>query len=146
MHRIIRAMNYWERVGLEQAILEALAKAGKNIDALTVEDLGPADHFHGGSKKATDRLARMAPLAPGSRVLDVGGGLGGPARLLAVEFGCDVTVLDVSDDYVQAGAFLTARLGLEGDVRFALGSALALPYPAAQFDVVWTQNSGMNIE
>src|SRR5207247_11241869 len=86
------ATGYWERAGLEHAILDALASAGKNLDALTIEDLAPADHFHGGGKKATDRLARMAQLAPATRVLDVGGGLGGPARPLAGEHGWHVTL------------------------------------------------------
>src|SRR5438105_15474696 len=104
------ATGYWERAGLERAIVDALAAAGKNLDALTIEDLAPADHFHGGGKKATDRLARTARLAPGTRVLDVGGGLGGPARTLAVEYGCHATVVDVTESYVRAAQALTAPL------------------------------------
>jgi 2-polyprenyl-3-methyl-5-hydroxy-6-metoxy-1,4-benzoquinol methylase len=97
------ANAYWGRTDLERRILDALAAAGKDLDALTIEDLGPADHFHGGGKVATDRLARLAQLAPGTRVLDVGGGLGGPARTLAVEHGCHVTVVDPTESYVRAG-------------------------------------------
>ena len=137
--------GYWERDGLERAILDALAAAGKDVGALTIADLAPADHFHGGGKPATDRLARLAKLAPGLRVLDVGGGLGGPARTLAVEHGCQVTVVDLTETFVRAGAALTARLGLADRVSHRQGDALALPFPDASFDVVWTQNSGMNI-
>jgi SAM-dependent methyltransferase len=79
------------------------------------------------------------------RVLDVGGGLGGPARTLAVQFGCHVTVVDVTESYVRAGAVLTARMGLSGRLTHRLGDALALDVAAGAFDVVWTQNSGMNI-
>ncbi len=75
----------------------------------------------------------------------MGGGLGGPARLLAVEYGCDVTVLDLTEDYVRAGEALTELLGLGERVRLQVGDALALPFPDASFDAVWTQNSGMNI-
>ena len=139
------ATGYWERDGLEQAILDALRSVGKNLDALTVEDLAPVDQFHGGGKKATDRLARVAKLSPGLRVLDVGGGLGGPARTLAVEHGCHVTIVDLTESYVRAGAALTARLGLGDRVQHRVGDALALDVPAGVFDVVWTQNSGMNI-
>ena len=138
------ATGYWEREGLERAILDALAATGKDIDALTVADLAPADHFHGGGKSATDRLARRAGFEPGTRVLDVGGGLGGPARTLAVEHGCDVTVVDLTESYVRAGAALTARLGLSDRVHHRVGNGLALDVPGP-FDVVWTQNSGMNI-
>jgi ubiquinone/menaquinone biosynthesis C-methylase UbiE len=139
------ADGYWEREGLERAILDALAGAGKNVDALTVDDLAPADQFHGGGKKATERLARLARLRPGLRVLDVGGGLGGPARTLAAEFGCHVTVVDLTESYVRAGEALTVRVGLAGRVTHRLGNALALDVDAGAFDVVWTQNSGMNI-
>jgi len=141
-----RATNaYWGRSGLERAILEALAAAGRNVDALTIDDLAPADHFHSGGMNATQRLARLAGLRPGMRVLDVGGGLGGPARTLAAEFGCNVTVVDLTESYVQAGEALTARLGLTDRVKHRVGHALALDVGADAFDVVWTQNSGMNI-
>jgi ubiquinone/menaquinone biosynthesis C-methylase UbiE len=136
---------YWGRDGLERTILDALAAAGKKIDALTVDDLAPADHFHSGGKSATGRLARMAALRPGLRVLDVGGGLGGPARTLAAEYGCRVTVVDLTETYVRAGAALTARLGLADRVTHRVGDALALDVGADAFDVIWTQNSGMNI-
>jgi hypothetical protein len=64
---------------LGQTILDALAASGKHLEALTIDDLAPLDQFHGGGKGATVRLARLAGLTPGMRVLDVGGGLGGPA-------------------------------------------------------------------
>ena len=137
--------DYWSREGLGRAILDALAAAGKNLDALTIDDLAPSDQFHGGGKDATVRLARLAGLAPGMRVLDVGGGVGGPARTLAVEFGCRVTSIDLTDTFVQAATLLSARLGLGERVTHEVGDALALPYDAGAFDVVWTQNTGMNI-
>jgi ubiquinone/menaquinone biosynthesis C-methylase UbiE len=137
--------TYWERDGLLDKILSALAAAGRNIDALTVADLAPADHFHGGGKPATDRLARRAGLGPGLRVLDVGGGFGGPARTLAAEYGCEVTVVDLTESYVRTAEALTRRLKLSDRVTHKVGDALALDVPPGSFDVVWTQNSGMNI-
>src|SRR2546425_3695685 len=137
--------NYWSRDGLGQTILDALATAGKHLDALTIDDLSPTDQFHGGGKAATVRLAHLAGFAPGTRVLDVGGGLGGPARTLAVEFGCHIAVIDLTESYVRAGAMLTARLGLGDRVTPYVGNALELPFTPGAFDVVWTQNSGMNI-
>jgi SAM-dependent methyltransferase len=136
---------YWSREGVGQAILDALAASGKDLDALTVDDLAPSDQFHGGGKVATVRLARLAGLGPDTRVLDVGGGLGGPARTLAVEFGCRVTVVDLTEAYVRAAAMLTGRLALGDRVTHQVANALALPFGDAAFDVVWTQNSGMNI-
>ena len=139
------AGDYWGRNGLVQAILDALTASGKNLDALTIDDLAPMDHFHGGGKDSTVGLARLAGLTPGLRILDVGGGLGGPARTLAVEFGCHVTVVDLTESYVQAASELTARLGLADRVTHQVGNALELPFEDGNFGVVWTQNSGMNI-
>jgi MPBQ/MSBQ methyltransferase len=118
-----RATNaYWGRSDLERAIDEALVGIGKNLNALTIDDLAPVDQFHGGGKASTDRLAR-----------------------LAVEHGCVVTVVDLTESYVRTGQWLTTRLGLTDRVSHRVGDALALDMGAATFDVVWTQNSGMNI-
>lgn len=144
--QVLQTINdYWGRHGLGQAILEALAASGKDLEALTIDDLAPLDQFHSGGKRLTLRLAQLLTLQPGTRVLDVGGGLGGPARTLAVEYGCCVTVIDPTVSYVQAAEMLTARLRLGAYVTHHTGEALTLPYDDGSFDVVWTQNSGMSI-
>src|SRR2546422_2589211 len=102
--------GYWEREGLERAILGALAAAGRDVDALTVDALAPADHFHGGAKAATDRLARLAGIRPGMHVLDVGGGLGGPARTLAAS-SAPVTGGGAPEAFVPPRAALARRAG-----------------------------------
>ena len=137
--------EYWGRDELEPAILNALATAGKDLDALTIDDLAPLDQFHPGGRGSTLQLAELAGLTPGMSVLDVGGGFGGPARTLAVEFGCSVTVLDLTESFVRAGEALTKRLGLEGQVKHHVGDALDLQFDDGSFDAVWTQNSCMNI-
>jgi SAM-dependent methyltransferase len=137
--------SHWEREQLAESILASLSAAGKNLDALTVDDLAITDQFHGGGKPATTRLARLFGAAPGQRVLDVGGGLGGPARTLAMEYGCRVTVIDLTESFVRAARVLTTRLGLDDRVSHHVGDALGLEFDAGAFDVVWTQNSGMNI-
>ncbi|MFT5086722.1 MAG: 2-polyprenyl-3-methyl-5-hydroxy-6-metoxy-1,4-benzoquinol methylase [Candidatus Latescibacterota bacterium] len=101
--------DYWGHDDLGQAILDALAESGKDINALTIDDLAPFDEFHAGGKEATIRLARFGELTTGERVLDVGGGIGGPARRLATEFECHVTVVDLTASYVQAADELTNR-------------------------------------
>jgi len=142
----LRAISdYWERDGLGARIAEALAELGKPLTALTVDDLAPLDQFHGGGKAVTAQLAQLGGLRSGMRVLDAGGGLGGPARFLAVEHGCEVVALDLAASYVAAGQALTALLGLGSRVQHLAGNALDLPFDDATFDVVWTQNSGMNI-
>ncbi len=129
-------------------MLDALAAAGKDLDNLTEIDLAVSDHFHGGGRPATLRLAALAGLDQhdeSRRVLDVGGGLGGPARTLAALSGCHVTVIDLAPSYVEAARMLTAKVGCQDTVSHQVGDALALPFGDGEFDVVWTQNSGMNI-
>jgi SAM-dependent methyltransferase len=130
---------------LETTLLEALARAGKALDQLRPEDLAPIDQFHTRGYQATMELARLAALRPDEQVLDLGGGIGGPARSIARAFGVRVVVLDLSEEYCRTGAALTDRLGLAGSVAFRHGSALDLPFEDASFDVVWTQHSTMNI-
>jgi SAM-dependent methyltransferase len=136
---------HWGREHVAEAILAALAARSIDSDALTVDALAPVDQFHGGGKPATERLARLSGAPPGTRVLDVGGGFGGPARTLAVEFDCRVTSVDLTESYVRAARMLTARMGLDDRVSHEVGNALSLPFPDGAFDLVWTQNSGMNI-
>jgi ubiquinone/menaquinone biosynthesis C-methylase UbiE len=130
---------------LSARILTALQDAGKDIDSLTTNDLSSFDQYHGGGLAGTRELASLVGLREGMRVLDVGSGVGGPARTLATEYGCDVTGIDLTEEYCLAAEMLTARLGLEARVRFHCGSALDMPFGDGAFDVVWMQNSSMNI-
>jgi SAM-dependent methyltransferase len=130
---------------LGERLLAALQTTGKDLDDLTLDDLTPVDQFHLGGKPATLRLIERAGFRPGMHVLDVGGGLGGPARTLATEAGCTVTVLDLSEEFCRVGAMLTARTGLTDKVTFQHGSALDMPFADGTFDAVWTQHATMNI-
>jgi SAM-dependent methyltransferase len=134
------------RTGLGEAIVQALRASGKDPEALLPADLAPVDHFHTRGREATLELARRAAIARGARVLDVGGGIGGAARLLATEHDCRVTVLDLTEEYCCVGADLTRRAGLEAQVEFRHGDALAMPFADGAFDAVWTQHSSMNVE
>jgi len=133
-----------ERIGA--AILEGLRAAGKDPEALVPDDLAPVDHFHIRGKEATLALAHLAGVERTMHVLDVGGGLGGAARTLAHEFGCRVTVLDFTEEYCRVGEDLTRRARLQDRVTFRHGDALAMPFAAENFDLVWTQHSSMNID
>jgi ubiquinone/menaquinone biosynthesis C-methylase UbiE len=135
----------WDRRDLKSTIEEALNNTGIDLSRLTVGDLAPLDQFHAGGMVLTRSLANQGELKAGTRVLDVGGGLGGPARTLAVEFGCIVTLADLAESYVGAAEWLTGVLGLAGKVSHVVADALDLPFESGSFDVVWTQNSCMNI-
>ncbi|HVY15793.1 MAG TPA: methyltransferase domain-containing protein [Rhodopila sp.] len=107
--------------------------------------LAGLDQFHMGGLPATLRLVELADPAPGAAVLDAGSGLGGPARILAATRGCRVVGVDLSPAYVSLAAMLAERTGLADAVTFQPGDLLALPFPDARFDLVWTQHVAMNI-
>jgi SAM-dependent methyltransferase len=130
---------------LGEAILAALKADGKDIDHLTPDDLAPIDEFHGGQRQATIRLAELAGFFGTERVLDVGSGLGGPSRFLAWRYGCRVSGIDLTAEFVRVAEMLTEKTGFVGRVDYRHGSALDLPFAEASFDVVWSQNVAMNI-
>lgn len=130
---------------LGTAILEALRAAGKDPDNIHYTDLAGVDQFHSRGRAATLELAQLAGLHAGQSILDVGGGIGGPARVLAAEYGCHVTVLDLTEEYCKAGEMITRMTGLADRVTFQVGNALDMPFPDTHFDAAWTQHSSMNI-
>lgn len=128
-----------------EVIMERLVATGHDPDRLTWQALEQVDQLHLGGGRVTLALARLAGIGAGDRVLDVGGGTGGPARTLASTFGCHVTVLDLTEVYTQVGESLTRRMGLSDLVEFRVGDALDIPFEAGSVDVAWTQHSTMNI-
>lgn len=136
---------HYRHGSLGQALLAALIAAGKDPARLAPEDLAGADEFHIGGAKATQMLASQLALTPGMHLLDVGSGLGGPARHLAKAHDCRVTGVDLSDEYVEVATDLTRRMGLTDRVSFQQGSATALPFADATFDGATLLHVGMNI-
>ena len=139
------AEHYGKR-DLAQTILAALRAAGKDVARMTIDDLAPVDEFHTGGRNATARLAQLAEVKAGQRVLDVGCGIGGPSRYLASTFGCAVTGIDLTAEFIEVANMLAGRTGLSGKVTYRQGNALELPFADASFDLVWSQNAAMNIE
>jgi ubiquinone/menaquinone biosynthesis C-methylase UbiE len=137
--------EHYTRRSLGETILAALRTAGKDLERLTPDDLAPVDEFHSGQRNATVRLAKHAGIRGGEDVLDVGCGIGGPSRFLAKEFGCRVTGLDLTAEFVEVAKMLAHRTGFFDKVAYRQGDALDLPFPDASFDLVWCQNAAMNI-
>jgi ubiquinone/menaquinone biosynthesis C-methylase UbiE len=137
--------DHYKRRALGDVILAALTAAGKDIEHLTPDDLAPVDEFHSGGRNATMRLAQLAQINGSERVLDVGCGIGGPSRYLASRFGCRVTGLDLTADFVALAGMLAQRTRLSDKVSYRQGDALDMPFADASFDLVWSQNAAMNI-
>lgn len=131
---------------IEARILVAIRAAGLNPEQrLSPEELGALDHFHTGGIGASLELMELAQMRAEDRVLDLGAGLGGSARLLASTLGCRVDCLELSPDYCTGAVLLNRLTGLGDRIEVHEGSALDLPFPADSFDAVWMQNVGMNI-
>jgi SAM-dependent methyltransferase len=137
--------DHYTRRSLGDTILSALREAGKDLEHLTPDDLAPVDEFHSGQRNATVRLAQLARVSGTEHVLDVGCGIGGPSRFLAKQFGCRVTGLDLTAEFIEVADMLARRTGLADKVSYRQGNALDLPFADASFDLVWSQNAAMNI-
>lgn len=130
---------------LQEAVLAAIVESGYDLDNLDPEALAPAEEFHTLGRPATIALAEAAKITSSDKVLDVGSGLGGPARFLARRYGCHVAGVDLTSELCEVAKDLTRRVGLSDKVKIQQGNALDLPFENDSFDVVWTQHVSMNI-
>lgn len=140
-----KVAGHYTRGGLEDTILQAVGRMGLDPDRLKAIDLAPADEFHVGGLDATRELATQMELEPGLRMLDVGSGIGGPARYFAAEHQCKVTGVDLTEEFVQVARSLTQRTKLDHLVGFVQASALNLKFSPESFDRAYMIHVGMNI-
>lgn len=141
-----KVASHYAKGGLENSILDALRESGTDVDKLVPSDLAAIDEFHLGWRAATIELAVDLDLKPGMELLDVGAGIGGPARYFAEAQGCRVTGIDLTAEFVDVANALTRRCGLAARASFVQGSALNMPFAEASFDAATLIHVGMNIE
>ncbi|MBV8271835.1 MAG: methyltransferase domain-containing protein [Cupriavidus sp.] len=137
--------DHYRATGLTERLKAALTVFGPEDQPLTPRQLATLDHFHTRGLTATADLAQLAGISAGMSVLDVGSGVGGPARFLAETYGCRVTGVDLSEPFVDAARYLTERTGQSERVSFHTASALDLPFDDNSFDAVLLQHVAMNI-
>jgi SAM-dependent methyltransferase len=137
--------DHYRASGLVERLKTALAAFGPDEQRLAPQQLASLDQFHTRGLEATVELAKLAGIAADMSVLDVGSGVGGPARFLAATYGCRVTGVDLSEAFVEAARYLTQRTGQSERVSFENASALALPFDDGHFDVALLQHVAMNI-
>ena len=115
-------------------IRAGLVEMGHDPDRISPEVLKAVDEFHIGGAEATATLLEKLDIRPATEVLDIGSGIGGPARMIAARYGCRVTGVDLTPHFVETARALSTMCGMEERVRFEVGSAVALPLPDASFD------------
>ncbi len=138
--------HYQRQDGALERVRRALEASGLAFGTAGVADLAPLDQFHTRGLKATRELAGLAGVRHGCAVIDVGCGIGGPARYLADAHGCRVTGVDLSPALIDIAGLLSRWSGLTERTDFRQGDALALAFPGASFDLAWTFQAQMNIK
>jgi len=136
--------EHYGQEGLAATIMSALERAGKEIKVHT--DTSTFDEFHIRGLEATTEIAELAGLKPGMTVLDLGSGVGGPARTIAAEYGCHVTGIDLVEEYCRTAEILTGMLGLGGKVTFRQGDMTDMPFVDGSYDRAFTMHTQMNVE
>lgn len=131
--------------GMAARIENALQQAGYGSGPINWQALAPLDQFHTRGLAASKELAEGLGLRKGDTVLDVGSGLGGPARYLAAVYGCQVTGIELTPLYVEMATMLSQRTGLAEHTQFVQGDALEMAFSPESFDHAWTQHVAMNI-
>jgi ubiquinone/menaquinone biosynthesis C-methylase UbiE len=140
-----RVAAHYSHGGLLRSILDGVHRLGKSADTVGVDDLAPVDEFHIGGRVATELFLDQLGIAADDRVLDVGCGLGGASRFVAEQYGCQVTGIDLTDEYVRTGEIMCAWVGLDDLITLDCGDATATPYPDGAFDTSYMMHVGMNI-
>jgi ubiquinone/menaquinone biosynthesis C-methylase UbiE len=136
---------HYSRGNLMEMIDVGLAESGLDPLNFELDALAAVEEFHTFGRAATVDLADAVELCKSDRVLDVGSGIGGPARLIAHDFGCHVTGVDLTDEFCRVARELNRRVGLDEQIEIRRGDALDLPFVDGEFSVVWTQHMSMNI-
>jgi SAM-dependent methyltransferase len=137
--------SHYSDDALLDAILAGVRELGKTTQSLTIEDLAPVDEFHIGGTAATRTFLENLGVESQHHVLDVGCGLGGASRFAAMTYGCRVTGIDLTREYVETGRELCRWLGLENRVRLVHGNAMSTDFANETFDRVFLLHVGMNI-
>ncbi len=128
------------------SLLEQLTSilAQPPADGWQSHDFAALDQLHIGGLAATKELLRWLP-AGATNGLDMGGGLGGCARLLATHYACQMTVSDLNSDYIAAGQLLNQHLQPQPACHYVVANSLKLPFAKHSFDFVLSQHAMMAI-
>lgn len=140
-----RVTEHYSRGDLLQRLTRALEEDGADPLRPSLEALAPYEHFHGRGLEATEEMADAVEIRASDHLLDIGSGIGGPARYLARRFGCRVSGIDLTPEFCEVARHLSRLLGLERGIAFEIGDALAMPFADATFEGAYSMNVSMNI-
>ena len=136
--------NQYYKANLFEDICKTLEQQGIDLNKVSRSDISRVDEFHVRGAEVSNELVQEIYLND-AKVLDVGCGLGGSSRMLADRFNCQVTGIDLCEEYVSTAQKLSELVGLTDQTEFIHEDALNLPFMESSFDIVWTQHVQMNI-
>ena len=137
--------KHYSRGELLLRLRAALQDDGADPDHPTMDALAPYDQFHGRGVEATRDALGLMPARANDRILDIGSGLGGPARSVADRFGCTVTGIDLMPEFCEVARELSRLLNFEKRTVFEVADATSMPFEAGSFDGAYSMNVSMNI-
>lgn len=138
-------VGHYHRGGLLARLEAALNEDGHDPARPSAQAMSPYDHLHGRGLEATEEVAAMLTVAPTDRLLDIGSGIGGPARTIAQRFGCRITGIDLVEEFCAVACEVSRRMAIDSLVDFRVGNALAMPFAAGIFNGAYTMNVTMNV-
>lgn len=142
----VKVVKHYQKPNLYEEIVQGILKSGLALESLSSEDLSMVDEFHIGGTSGTKFVTEKLSYSENSKILDIGCGIGGPARFLAKSSNCFVKGLDLTPSYIETGNRLTKLVGLEDKVKLVNASALDIPFSANSFDSSYMIHVGMNIK
>lgn len=140
-----KIVEHYATSGLLARLETALRADGADPAHPTIEALAPYDQFHGRGLEATEDVAALVGVRPADHLLDVGSGLGGPARWISTRFGCRITGIDLTPEFCAIAEHFTRLIGLDARVHFQVGNALEMPFDDGTFDGAYSMFVSMNI-
>lgn len=145
MARASEVAEHYTHGSLIDAIEKGIADLGKTPGTVTIDDLSEIDEFHIGGREASIEFLDQLSLSGDNQVLDVGCGLGGPARFTASRYGATVTGIDLTAEFVETGQSICQWVDLDDSINLVEGSALDMPFENGHFDAAYMMHVGMNI-
>ncbi|WP_419905371.1 class I SAM-dependent methyltransferase [Kiloniella sp.] len=140
-----QTVQYGSKKKLATHVADLLGIKDTNAQSYSAQDFSTFDHLHSRGRAATRELSEFLSVHPGSNLLDIGCGIGGPARYIAERFVCNVHGIDLTENFCDTAELLNRLSGLDNRIKITHGNALSLPYEDNSFDTVWTQHTSMNI-
>ncbi|MCB0726619.1 MAG: class I SAM-dependent methyltransferase [Ignavibacteriae bacterium] len=137
--------GHYTRENIYETILHKLKEQGIEKDKVTRKDISSVDEFHIKGAEISLEIAHEGGIKEGQKILDAGCGIGGPARMLADVFECNVTGVDLTEEFIRTATLLSELVSLNHLTEFIAADATQLPFANETFDVVWTQHAQMNI-